>query len=171
MVNFPNATPRLLHASLFSRKDNIARKHPHASFASAAFHASERRPRPMSGDAQTPKRKARRPRRRMAGFGAAVSMGVRNGCAAGSLMAGAVQEIGRRTRCKELDSGRRLRPSRVGHAGKPRPRPTARDLLPFAGVVQDVERHGVAAGAVAQAFRHAGDGGCRRPRGLLDGSV
>lgn len=153
---------------------------PHASFASAAFRASERRIRPMSGDVQAPKRKARRPRRRTAGFGAAVSMGVRNGCAAGSLMAGAVQEIGRRARCKRSDGERGARdstadadcaPCRTGRAGKPQPRPATRDLLPFAGVVQDVERHGVAAGAVAQAFRHAGDGGCRRPRGLLDGSV
>lgn len=91
--------------------------------------------------------------------------------AAGDRTEGAPQGVKRQARRKELDSGRRLRPSRVGHAGKPRPRPSARNLLPFAGVVQDVERHGVAAGAVAQAFRHAGDGGCRRPRGLLDGSI
>lgn len=49
MVNFSYATPWLLHASLFSCKDDVTREHPHASFASAAFHASERHVRPMSG--------------------------------------------------------------------------------------------------------------------------
>lgn len=188
MVNFSYATPWLLHASLFSCKDDVTREHPHASFASAAFHASERHVRPMSGMSKR-RTKSPPPSKEDGGLRCSRINGVRIGRAAGGLMAGALQELGRQALRKRRNGRRSARgetdrcaardstadadcaPRRTERAGKPRPRPTARDLLPFAGVVQDVERQGVAAGSVAQAFRHAGDGGCRRPRGLLDGSV
>lgn len=199
MVNFSYATPWLLHASLFSCKDDVTREHPHASFASAAFHASERHARPMSGMSKR-RTKSPPPSKEDGGLRCSRINGVRIGRAAGGLMAGALQELGRqalrkrrngrrsargetggrpargetagappdnihaqrvgcapqgakrRVRCKGRNgrraAGAKLRrsargsaadadcvPRRTGHAGKPRPRPAARDLLPFAGVV------------------------------------
>ena len=160
MVNFSYATPWLLHASLFSCKDDVTREHPHASFASAAFHASERHVRPMSGMSKR-RTKSPPPSKEDGGLRCSRINGVRIGRAAGGLMAGALQEFGRRVRCKGRNrrapckgrngrraAGAKLRrsargsaadadcvPRRTGHAGKPRPRPAARDLLPFAGVV------------------------------------
>lgn len=101
MVNFSYATPWLLHAILFSCKDDVTREHPHASFASAAFHASERHVRPMSGMSKR-RTKSPPPSKEDGGLRCSRIDGVRIGRAAGGLMAGALQELGRQALRKGL---------------------------------------------------------------------
>lgn len=101
MVNFSYATPWLLHASLFSCKDDATQEHPHASFASAAFHASERHVRPMSGMSKR-RTKSPPPSKEDGGLRCSRIDGVRSGRAAGGLMAGALQELGRQALRKGL---------------------------------------------------------------------
>lgn len=117
MVNFSYATPWLLHASLFSCKDDVTREHPHASFASAAFHASERHVRPMSGMSKR-RTKSPPPSKEDGGLRCSRINGIRIGRAAGGLMAGALQELGRqalrkgrnrRAPCKGLNGRRAAR--------------------------------------------------------------
>lgn len=127
MVNFSYATPWLLHASLFSCKDDVTREHPHASFASAAFHASERHVRPMSGMSKR-RTKSPPPSKEDGGLRCSRINGVRIGRAAGGLMAGALQELGRQA-LRKRRNGRRSargetggRPARGETAGAPQGR-------------------------------------------------
>lgn len=172
MVNFSCATPWLLHASLFSRKDDIVREHPPCELRISCISRIRTAHSPDVRGCAGAETESPPPSKEDSG-----------------LRCSRIDGGSQRVRCRELDGGRGARDRTAGALQGTRqqmpialpaaqdapeslnPRPATRDLLPFAGVVQDVERHGVAAGAVAQAFRHAGDGGCRRPRGLLDGSV
>ena len=161
MVNFSCATPWLLHASLFSRKDDIVQEHPPCELRISCVSRIRTAPSPDIRGCANAETKSPPPSKEDGGLRCSRINGVRIGRAAGGLMAGALQEFGRRVRCKgrnrrapckgrngRRSAGAKLRrsargsaadadcvPRRTGHAGKPRPRPAARDLLPFAGVV------------------------------------
>ena len=162
MVNFSYATPWLLHASLFSCKDDVTREYPHASFASAAFHASERHVRPMSGMSKR-RTKSPPPSKEDGGLRCSRIDGVRIGRAAGGLMAGALQELGRQALRKGL-TGRRaarrhtrparwMRSARGETAGAPQGARTA-------GALQRAKRQALRRGETA-ALRKGLGSGCR----------
>lgn len=171
MVNFSYATPWLLHASLFSCKDDVTREHPHASFASAAFHASEWHVRPMSGMSKR-RTKSPPPSKEDGGLRRSRIDGVRIGRAAGGLMAGALQELGRqalrkrrnrRAPCKGLNDRRAarrhtrparwMRSARGETAGAPQGARTA-------GALQRAKRQARRRGETA-ALRKGLGSGCR----------
>lgn len=149
MVNFSYAAPWLLHASLFSCKDDVTREHPHASFASAAFHASERHVRPMSGMSKR-RTKSPPPSKEDGGLRCSRINGVRIGHAAGGLMAGALQELGRQA----LRKGRNGRRSARGETGG---RPARGET---AGALQGAKRQARRRGETA-ALRKGLDSRCR----------
>lgn len=129
MVNFSCATPWLLHASLFSRKDDIVREHPPCELRIGCV--SRIRTAHSPDVRGMCRRRNEKPAALEGGRRASVQpyrWGVRNGCAAGGLMAGALQGIkptgarkgqNRRVRAKGKSTGA---PQRVKPTGAPQGR-------------------------------------------------